>query len=86
LAAANPAAYEPDLALSLNNLSNRLTEAGRGEETERARQEAAEQPNPCAPPRYPGDARMPAAGMLAAGRGHAATPLTFDRWAYPLAR
>ena len=28
LAAANPAAYEPDLAMSLNNLSIRLAEAG----------------------------------------------------------
>ena len=32
LAAANPAAHEPDLAMSLNNLSNRLAEAGRREQ------------------------------------------------------
>ena len=32
LAAANPAAYEPDLARSLNNLSNRLGEVGRRDE------------------------------------------------------
>jgi len=32
LAAANAAAYEPDLAMSLNNLSIRLAEAGRREE------------------------------------------------------
>jgi hypothetical protein len=42
LAAANAAAYEPDLAMSLNNLSLRLAEAGRRDEAERARQEAAE--------------------------------------------
>ncbi len=42
LAAANAAAYEPDLARSLNNLSIRLAEAGRREEAERARSEAAE--------------------------------------------
>ena len=40
LAAANAAAYEPDLARSLNNLSNRLAEAGRRDEAERAQQEA----------------------------------------------
>jgi tetratricopeptide (TPR) repeat protein len=42
LAAASPAAYEPDLASSLNNLSVRLTEAGRREEAEGVRREAAE--------------------------------------------
>jgi len=42
LAAANPAAYEPDLARSLNNLSNRLAEAGRNAEAEQARQDADE--------------------------------------------
>ena len=42
LAAANAVAYEPDLALSLNNLSVDLAKAGRRDEAERARQEAAE--------------------------------------------
>jgi tetratricopeptide (TPR) repeat protein len=32
LAKQNPAAYEPDLAMSLNNLSIRLAEAGRRDE------------------------------------------------------
>ena len=32
LAAGNPAAYEPDLASSLNNLSIRLADAGRRDE------------------------------------------------------
>ena len=41
-AAANPAAYEPALARSLNNLSNRLAEAGRREDADPARSEAAE--------------------------------------------
>ena len=38
----NPAAYEPDLAMSLNNLSNHLAAAGRRNESERASQEASE--------------------------------------------
>ena len=42
LAAVNPAAYEPDLAFSLNNLSIRLAEAGRQEDADRARREALE--------------------------------------------
>ena len=42
LAAANPAAYEPDLATSLNNLSIRLADAGRRDESERASWEASE--------------------------------------------
>jgi len=42
LAAGNPAAYEPDLALSLNNLSIDLADAGRKEESEQASREAAE--------------------------------------------
>ncbi|MGI8983430.1 MAG: hypothetical protein ACR2HM_02670 [Acidimicrobiales bacterium] len=42
LATANPAAYEPDLAMSLNNLSIRLAEAGRQDESDRARTEATE--------------------------------------------
>ncbi len=42
LAGANPAAYEPDLAMSLNNLSNRLAEAGRRDEAEAAAAEAAQ--------------------------------------------
>ena len=42
LAATNPAAYEPDLASSLNNLSNRLADAGRREEAERVSREASE--------------------------------------------
>jgi len=40
LAAANAAAYEPDLAMSLNNLSIRLAEAGRREEGLGASEEA----------------------------------------------
>jgi tetratricopeptide (TPR) repeat protein len=40
LAGANPAAYEPDVAMSLNNLSVRLAEAGRREEGLAAIQEA----------------------------------------------
>jgi len=40
LAAANPAAYEPDLASSLNNLSVRLGHVGRGDEAEQTRAEA----------------------------------------------
>jgi hypothetical protein len=40
LAAQNPAAYEPDLAMSLNNLSVRLGEAGRREEGLTAIQDA----------------------------------------------
>ncbi|HVX20993.1 MAG TPA: tetratricopeptide repeat protein [Acidimicrobiales bacterium] len=40
LAEAHPAAYEPDLARSLNNLSNRLAEAGRREEGLAAVEEA----------------------------------------------
>ena len=42
LAAANAAAYEPDLATSLNNLSNRLAEAGRDANADSARLEADE--------------------------------------------
>ena len=42
LAAANPAAYEPDLASLLNNLSIDLAEAGRNTEAEQARQDADE--------------------------------------------
>ena len=42
LVAANPAAYEPDLAGSLNNLSNRLAEAGRRDEALAAIEEAVE--------------------------------------------
>ena len=42
LAAANPAAYEPDLATSLNNLSIRLAEAGRRDEALTAIQDAVE--------------------------------------------
>jgi len=42
LAEANPAAYEPDLAQSLTNLSNRLAEAGRKKESKDASREAAE--------------------------------------------
>lgn len=42
LAAANPAAYEPDLAQSLNNLSIRLVEAGRRDEAERVWEEVAQ--------------------------------------------
>ncbi len=42
LAAGNPAAYEPDLAASLNNLSVRLAEAGRRDESETARSESNE--------------------------------------------
>lgn len=38
LAAANAAACEPALAISLNNLSVRLAEAGRRQEAERAQQ------------------------------------------------
>ena len=40
LAAANPAAYEPHLADSLNNLSIRLADAGRREEALAAIEEA----------------------------------------------
>ena len=40
LAAANAAAYEPDLAMSLNNLSVRLAEAGRRDEGLTAIEEA----------------------------------------------
>lgn len=36
LAAANPAAYEPNLAISLNNLSTLLADAGRRDEAQRA--------------------------------------------------
>ncbi|HSV66747.1 MAG TPA: tetratricopeptide repeat protein [Mycobacteriales bacterium] len=42
LAEANPAAYQPDLAMSLNNLSIRLGELGRREEGLAAIQEAVE--------------------------------------------
>lgn len=42
LATANPAKYEPALTSSLNNLSNRLGEAGRNAEAEQARQDADE--------------------------------------------
>ena len=42
LAATNPAAYEPDLAGSLNNLSLRLPEAGRREEGLTAAEESVE--------------------------------------------
>jgi hypothetical protein len=41
VAAANPAAYEPDLASWLNTLSVELADAGRREEADRARAEAA---------------------------------------------
>ena len=41
LAAANPAAYEPDLAMSLNNLSVDLADAGRRDEALTASQDAA---------------------------------------------
>ena len=41
LAVANAAAYEPDLATSLTNLSIRLAEAGRRDEAERVSGEAA---------------------------------------------
>jgi hypothetical protein len=40
LAQANPAAYLPDLAMSLNNLSVDLADAGRREEAHQARAEA----------------------------------------------
>ena len=40
LAAAYPARYEPELAQSLNNLSNRLAQSGRGEEALEASREA----------------------------------------------
>ena len=42
LAAANPAAYEPDLATSLNNLSVDLADAGRRDEALTAIQDAVE--------------------------------------------
>jgi tetratricopeptide (TPR) repeat protein len=42
LAQANPAAYEPDLALSLSNLSVRLAAVGRREEGLAAIQDAVE--------------------------------------------
>ena len=42
LAEANPAAYEPDLAASLNNLSLRLADAGRKKESDQASREAAD--------------------------------------------
>ncbi|MFI0923379.1 tetratricopeptide repeat protein [Streptomyces sp. NPDC021012] len=42
LAAADPAAYEPDFAASLSNLSNRLTEAGRRAEALAAAEQAVE--------------------------------------------
>ena len=42
MAAANPAAYEPDLAMSLNNLSGRLGDAGRRDEGLAAIEEAVE--------------------------------------------
>ena len=42
LAAQNPARYEPDLAQSLNNLSNRLSDAGDGEGALAAIREAVE--------------------------------------------
>ncbi len=42
LAAVNPAAHEPDLAMSLNNLSNRLAEARRNAEAEQAIQDPDE--------------------------------------------
>jgi Flp pilus assembly protein TadD len=41
-AGVNAAVYEPDLAMSLNNLSVRLAEAGRRDEAERANRKAAE--------------------------------------------
>ena len=41
LAAANAAAYKPDLARSLHNLSIDLAEAGRRDEAQQAREEAA---------------------------------------------
>ncbi len=40
LAAANPQAFQPDMAMSLNNLGNRLSELGRREEALQAAQEA----------------------------------------------
>ena len=42
LAAPEPAAYEPDLAMALNNLSNRLAEAGRRDDALAAIEEAVE--------------------------------------------
>jgi hypothetical protein len=42
LATANPAANQPDLAMSLHNLSLRLAEAGRHDDAERARSEAVD--------------------------------------------
>jgi hypothetical protein len=42
LASANAAAYERDLAISLNNLSVRLAEAGRRDGAERAAREASD--------------------------------------------
>lgn len=46
LAAVNPAAYEPDLTRSLNNLSFRLGETGRRDDADRARREALELQRP----------------------------------------
>ncbi len=40
MAQANPAAYELDLAMSLNNLSSRLAEAGQHGEAEGVKREA----------------------------------------------
>jgi tetratricopeptide (TPR) repeat protein len=42
LAAARPEAFTPNLAMSLNNLANRLSELGRREEALAAGQEAAD--------------------------------------------
>lgn len=42
LASRHPERYEADLALSLNNLSNRLAESGRGEEALSAIERAVE--------------------------------------------
>jgi hypothetical protein len=42
LAAADPVAYEPALALSLNDLSNNLTDVGRKQEAKRVSREAFE--------------------------------------------
>jgi hypothetical protein len=42
LACANAPAYEPALATSLNDLSNRLAQAERRDEAERAKQEGSQ--------------------------------------------
>src|SRR5262249_50330650 len=73
LAQANPAAYDPDLALSLNNLGNRLSGLGRREDALTATTEAVQiyrrlaQANP---PAYDPDlawGRCGFAGVRAAG-------------------